>query len=435
MTTVGRRPVAVPPGSPEGRLSGVPTARVFPQSSASPVALRYAVGAVLLLLLGMRQVVAVGVTSGIVLALALAPVWAPAFARYRGGRMLLGSATLALGSGLWLTEASSSARAVSTANLVATSALLAGIACTAGVLLWARDVMPVRHAGLWFGVGMLISGVLGPGRSSDNPWKFALGIPIAIVVLSLVHRPRGSVLQVLALLALGGASALQDSRSYFATFLLAALLVAWQLRPTGRTKGSAAATVLMAGGVGLAVYQLGSSLLVQGYLGREAQERSVAQIETSGSILLGGRPELTATLALMRHQPWGFGAGAIPNPGDVLAAKAGMATIGYLPNNGYVENYMFGGELKLHSIVGDTWAYFGFAGMLLTAVVAMLVVANLARLLAARSGSALVVFLCCYTGWNLLFSPLYSSAPTLALAVGLVLMTHAQRHDDTRTVP
>jgi hypothetical protein len=180
--------------------------------------------------------------------------------------------------------------------------------------------------------------------------------------------------------------------------------------------------VLMISAIGLAVYQLGTSLLVQGFLGQEAQERSVQQIETSGSILLGGRPELTATMALMRYQPWGFGSGAVPSPADVLAAKAGMARIGYQPNNGYVESYMFGGQFKLHSIVGDTWAYFGFAGVLLAVVIAVLVTVNLARRLAARTASGLVVFLSCFTVWNLLFSPLYGSAPTLALTLGLALL-------------
>src|SRR3712207_9122030 len=45
--------------------------------------------------------------------------------------------------------------------------------------------------------------------------------------------------------------------------------------------------------------------------------------------------------------------------------KAGMAQIGYQPNNGYVETYMFGGQFKLHSVIGDAWAYFGVAGILL----------------------------------------------------------------------
>ncbi|GAA2726854.1 hypothetical protein [Cellulomonas aerilata] len=422
MTAVGLRPAAPPPERREPPRPGLPAVRVLPQATSAPAVLRYWVAAALLLALGLRQTVAVGVTSGLVLALALAPVWAPALARYRGARTVAVCAGLALVWGLWLTEASLAERGASLANLVGTTALLLGVVCTAGVLLWARDVLPVSHMGLWFALGMLASAATGAARLSDNPWKFAFGIPIAIALLSLVHRPRGTVRQVLALVALAGASALQDSRSYFATFMLAALLVAWQLRPTGSRRGSAVGTVLVVSAIGLVVYQVGSSLLVQGYLGREAQERSIAQIETSGSILVGGRPELTATLALMREHPLGFGSGAVPGPADVLTAKEGMASIGYQPNNGYVENYMFGDDFKLHSMVGDSWAYFGFAGLLLMAVVALLLLGNLARQLAARTASGLVVFLTCWTAWNLLFSPLYSAAPTLGLALGLGLL-------------
>ena len=93
--------------------------------------------------------------------------------------------------------------------------------------------------------------------------------------------------------------------------------------------------------LGLAVYYLGTTLLVDGYLGEAAQAKSVAQIDAAGSLIAGGRPELAATLALLGADFRGFGLGAIANYHDVLVAKTGMASINYDPNNGYVERYLF----------------------------------------------------------------------------------------------
>lgn len=382
-----------------------------------------AIAAVALLALGQRQVVAQGVTVGLVVALALAPVWVPQLRHWWGARLLLSTGVLAALAGLWLTAASAADHATSRSNLVGHTALLLGVLCGIGVMLWARSVMPARWVGLWFGAGMLLAAVLGDARLTDNPWKYAFALPVSVLLLSLVDRPRWRLAQVLALLLLAGVSALQDSRSYFATVLLATALFLWRLRPAAsRRRASGAWTAAVVGVAAAAIYQLGTTLVLQGYLGEQAQARSVAQVETSGSLLLGGRPELAATTALMRDQPWGFGSGVVPSLHDVLVAKTGMASLNYQPNNGYVENYMFGGEIKLHSVTGDLWASFGAVGLACAAVLAFLLVRTLAVSVARREASALLVLLICWTAWNLAFSPLYSAAPTLALALGLGLL-------------
>jgi hypothetical protein len=108
-----------------------------------------------------------------------------------------------------------------------------------------------------------------------------------------------------------------------------------------------------------------------------------------------------------------------------------MAEINYDPNNGYVENFMFGSDFKLHSVLGELWADFGVPGAVLGLTIGVLLVHALAALVARRQASAVVAFLVFWTLWNLLFSPVYGSTPTLILALGLGLVTR----DLTRPAP
>lgn len=393
-----------------------------PPVGHSPAAtlLNQAIAVLTLVLLGLRQPLPQGLTTGYAAAILLIPVWLPVLRQYWGARVVMGLGALAALTGIWLTEAASADHTTSRTNMITTTFLLLGTLCGVGAILWARRVLPTYQVGLWFGVGLALAEVTSDGRLSSNPWKFAYAIPGAILLLSFVNRPGRRALEVLALLVLAGVSALQDSRSYFATFLLAAVIVAWQLRPafSNRRTSTFGAVAFMCV-LGAAIYNLGTALIVDGYLGHDVQARSIAQIDTSGSLLLGGRPELAASVALMKDQPWGFGSGTVPNLADILVAKSGMAAVNYNPNNGYVENFMFGGDFKLHSVVAELWAHFGIPGLALGLAIGVVVVRNLGTLVSNRRASAVVTFLACFTLWNLLFSPVYGSVPTVMLALGL----------------
>jgi hypothetical protein len=160
---------------------------------------------------------------------------------------------------------------------------------------------------------------------------------------------------------------------------------------------------------------------VEGYLGAAAQDRSVTQINMTGSLILGGRPEMAATLALFAHDPLGFGLGIIPSPTDVTVAKTGMASINYDPNNGYVEKYMFGSQFEVHSVVGDLWALFGIPALALAAVIAVWALRAIVVGITHGRGSALPLFLAVITLWNIFFSPLLTSVATMGLGLGLML--------------
>jgi hypothetical protein len=269
-----------------------------------------------------------------------------------------------------------------------------------------------------------------------NPWKFALAVPIAVILLSLAEAGQRRGLQFVILLALAAASAAFDSRSFFAEFLLAAVLVAWQWIPKSRTRRASALRVLaLLAVVGLVLYNVGISLLVNGVLGEGAQARSVEQIDRAGNILLGARPEAGASIALFLYRPLGFGAGALANDSDIDAAKAGMRALNYDPDNGYVENFLFGQKFELHSMLGDLWAYAGLIGIALGLLSAVLLVMIVTKGVAHRAIGGLVLFLAVQSLWNTFFNPLYSSGPVLALALGLGLTLLPQRRSEDEPEP
>jgi len=296
---------------------------------------------------------------------------------------------------------------------------LAGVILAIGVVLWARRRLRSGEIGIWFGLGMLADAALTPGSWGTNPWKFAFCMPVAVVVLGAValQKRLGVTLTAIATLAL--VSVVLDSRAYSATLALVGVLVVWRAMRASHARGGWLRNVGLIGALAVSIYFLASSLLVNGYLGRDAQVRSIEQIRTSGSLILGGRPELAATIALIEHRPEGYGVGVVPNPHDVLVAKSGLVGINYAPNNGYVDRYMFGGHIELHSVIGDVWANWGIIGLLLIALTAYLLIRTVAEAVSGGPPDVLVVYLCCWSMWNLAFSPFIVSVPVLVLAVAL----------------
>lgn len=362
-----------------------------------------------------------GVTSGYLLAFACLPVWVRVLRNYTSARLLAATGLFALACGLLLVWDSSATHALSRPDLSTTVALLVGSLLGIGVVLWGRVVLPPRAVPLLFGLGMFIDGATGAGRFSPDPWKFAWGVPVAVITLSLVAGTGRQWSQLLALLALAAVSAAFDSRSYFAAFLFSAVLILWQMRPGSATRGSWASTAVLLAATGAAIYFLGTQLLVEGALGAQTQARSLEQIRQAGSLLLGGRPELAATIALFLYRPFGFGPGVVPAYSDISAAKAGMLRINYDPNNGYVDTYLFGTHIELHSTLGDLWSAFGVGGIAVAGVVLAVTVRGTAEAIARRCATGLMVFLASWSLWNLFFSPFYASASTLVLATGLLL--------------
>lgn len=357
---------------------------------------------------------------GYAVALAALPVTMGVAARYRGARLIVGLAVLATASGCaltWLTVSADDTSTTATAVGQALRILMIGVGSL--LLLWARHVVGSRAVVMTYAVSLLLSVAL-VGVNPLNPWKFTFAVPVTLLLLSLPAVYRRAWFEMGVLLGLGLVSALQDSRSAAAEMLIAGALVITATVQGSRRSHSFAVLVRLAL-LGIGGFLLLQSALLRGDLGEAARERTMTQIQTSGSVLLGGRPELGATGALLREQPWGYGIGSQPTPTQIDVAKSGMAALGYDPNNGYVENFMFGDGFEVHSVLGNLWLLTGPPGLALALVVGGYVVWGMAHQLARRAASGVLLFLTVRLLWDLAFAPLTSALPLLMLCLALAL--------------
>jgi hypothetical protein len=372
-------------------------------------------------LTAMRLDLSFGLTAGLALAVVLLPLWVP---WVRSSRWITGMTALAVAGAawsVWLTVWHSDSRTVSTAGLLESVFGVLGLACGIGCALWARSRTSVWVVGAAFGVGLLLSVNPSSDGFAENPWRFGFSLPVTIIVLAVAARWRSRWVDVVAVLALAGVSAANGGRSTSAILLMVALLVVWQSwgRPAS-SRLAALRTLILFGLLAFGTYLSVQAAILEGALGESAQLRTELQLSTSGTLITGGRPEIGATAALMSASPAGFGGGSVPSMTDVLVAKSGMAALGYDPNNGYVEKYMFGTGFELHSVIGDLWAWCGIPGLALAAVLLLFLVARTAVLTTGRAASALLLFLGVKSIWNLLFAPLESALTVLVLAVALM---------------
>jgi len=179
---------------------------------------------------------------------------------------------------------------------------------TIGLIFWARRVAPIHRIAFYYGLGSLIDG-FATLSGSTNAWKYQLATPLTIMVLSWVAQRRADSPwpAVGALSLMGAISIVYDYRSNFGMCVVAALLVLWYSRKpkrSARRLGAISVAVLL-GAAMVAVYYIGTALIVHGYLGTKLQTRSVAQIQASGSLIAGGRlcvcvPGLTAHLRKLK---------------------------------------------------------------------------------------------------------------------------------------
>lgn len=146
-----------------------------------------------------------------------------------------------------------------TADVLLVLGALSGI----GVILWCRTKMSDALVGMWFGLGLLLNALLNPGDLTPlNPWKFGFVVPVAVIVLSIVNQAARKRQQLAVLLFLTVTCALADARSMGATFVLAAVLFAWQLRPSSMSRRSSWVwTAALIGGLGAGLYRLATGSL------------------------------------------------------------------------------------------------------------------------------------------------------------------------------
>ncbi|PFG20463.1 hypothetical protein ATL40_2063 [Serinibacter salmoneus] len=359
---------------------------------------------------------------GALASLALFPLWQRTLATSGWVRLLMGLLAVSAACGLLLSLLARSTHAISTYSIVERSLMLACLVGGLGALLYALARFTPATVALVYGLGMAAAVPLA-GINPANPWKFSLSMPVTVVVLALLMRRDRASLQVVALVGLGAVGMVSDSRSYASMMFLAAAILAWN-RVLPRLVGARRRWGNLFGlaALGIALFYFMQFALLQGYFGEVTQQRTADQIERSGSLLLGGRPELAASLALLRAHPAGLGSGTIANAGDVYRAQEGMAGIGYDPNNGYVLNYMFGSGVEVHSVAADFWLWFGLPGLAAVIVAGALVASGVNRALRAGAMSGLLAYVGIRFFWDLAFSPASTSMRLAVLAIALAVV-------------
>ncbi|TXJ04383.1 MAG: hypothetical protein E6Q27_08265 [Aeromicrobium sp.] len=370
---------------------------------------------------GLRVSLPLSLTPAVVIGVALAPVWLSSLSQFAHARLITVGAFLAVFNGLVLTALASTTERIDSGERLALTFMILTIFVGAGVLLWARTLIGAVPVVLLFSVAAAATISRSNAGVMLNPWKFGYSIPITLFVLALAWQSRKLWVELLALAVLAVIGMANDSRSYFAMLLVAGVVIVWQRLATKLAGKSLMFSVAGLGIGAIAVYLAASQLALRGALGEQAAARTQMQMERSGSLLLGGRPELSATLALMRERIWGYGLGRMPNWDDVATAKTGMARAGYDPNNGYVERYMFGGRFEVHSLFGDFWIHLGIVGLALIVYVGVVCLVGVALRVRANVVSALEVFIAINMVWNIAFSPLYSSIPLATVGIAVLL--------------
>ncbi|MDQ0726882.1 hypothetical protein [Microbacterium sp. W4I20] len=386
-----------------------------------------ALAAVVCLVLAARITVLQGVTAGILLSLVLLPVWAVALWRLRGGSSILTFGVLAMISGIVLTDFFAGDHPTNDSMMQQNTFSLISLIGGIGIIVWARSILGSAGTALWYGLGLL-AGAVTHGLNMDNVWKFDLSVPATVTVLALCMLSRKLWLEVAALLLLAVVSALNDSRSAGSMLLVAAALVVWQALGSRLSKSSTTVrTLAVFGFVAVIGYASLQAFILEGWFGKAAAVRSEEQIAQSGSLILGGRPELGASTELIAANPFGLGSGTMANGIDLFIAKMGMARLNYDPNNGYVEKYMFGNGFEVHSMLGDLWIRYGIFGALLLVALLVVVALGTAGQVAKRQASGLMIFLAIQVFWDSLFAPFFStSISTLVLGVGLAMVPRAK---------
>lgn len=410
---VGFHPVTVAPGHAQRLVGHV--------VSGEPLRFEQFCAGALLVLLGMRFYLLYEVTAAAAVAALLLPVWALTLREFEWSTRLMVLFAVASASGVVLSLTAQVDHGVHSRSRVLDLVLVLSIPAGIGVVLWARTLMSNSSVAVLFGLGMLLAirpnaGVL------ENPWKFGFSLPVSVLALALVTRFQSRVPAVAMAFVLALVSALSDARSRSAILLIVALVMVWQAWPRPRSSRTATLRVLLSLAVlGVAAYQLGQALISEGLLGVATAERTAEQIAQSGSLILGGRPEVAATWALMNHSLRGFGFGIEANWQELLVARTGLEGINYDPNNRYVTGFMFGSGVELHSALGDYWAWMGVVGLALGLVVLAVVVVRLSAEISHRAASGVVLLAGLTIVWDTCFSPLKTSVPILILGVGLLL--------------
>ena len=399
-----------------------------PRASLDRLHADRAIALAVTVLIGMRISIGFGATVGLLASVAILPIWAASALTIRSFRALAWLGAFSIASGFILTLAAPFSNSVAYRDVLVNSLQVFALVATTGGLVWSAMLLGAARMAVAFGVGAAL-GIPFNISTQENLWKFTYALAVGVCLLALVDQTRRLGVQLLVLIGLAGIGILSDSRSNSSFLLMAGILLVGQrlviVGPTMTRSRRAFSVFALTLAAGLAMYQLVVGAILEGAFGELTQERTQAQIDQSGSLILGGRPEIAASLALISRNPLGLGSGTRASWADVVAAKQAMWEIGYNPENGYVQRYMFGQGVEVHSMLGDAWLRFGIAGAALACLIAVLVVSTLVRDFSRGAVTAVFAYISIRFIWDFLFSPLSSTVAVLPLTLALAVYSSA----------
>lgn len=353
-----------------------------------------------------------GGTLGHGVLLLIWPVVAGAVWRHRQARILLAFLTVWLLAAVF-TEVLTGDTAHHTAYALSRP-ITVGLSFCGG--LWLFEQRPGTRVAQIYAVSLLLgiaaAVVLYPATEfADQPWKLAFGpvVSIAAAMLSAVMLGRGA--RTPALLLMTAVAFVNLRLGFRSEFLNVSLATTVGVLATRRSQGQNWKRCLLVAGclcaLTTAVYTEYGQLAGSGQLGAQQQLKWDRQSQIKGGLLIGARPELLASSAVIEASPL-FGRGVAPQVDSPTreAFLERLRGLGVTIHDG-VPAYYFGHGLYLHSIVFQLWAETGLLvlpGLLFPIV---LVLRALFTAVRAGSGAPALIFslLLAHLGWDLLFSP------------------------------
>lgn len=375
-----------------------------------------------------------GATPGLVLTLLLIPVvWTKARAYRIGWPVGLFAASMV--SAPLLLEYTRADHEVDSTAGTGYFVILIGALLTYLALLWSKQELGLRATALLYSAGWILQQALSSSSWSTNAWKYAFEWPVTIFLAALVYNNRSRLLSLLLISVLAALSIINDYRSNFGLLVVAGVIILWLWNRKETPSGPKTAAILVTlTGLFWAVFQGAVWLALNGYLGLRNQLVTATQIANGENLLTSGRVESSAALNLFLHNPIGYGPGVVPNFEDVVIAKTALQTTGANLEGDYVNTYVLGEQIKLHSVASDLWVSFGLAGLILAAYFTWLL---LTRLVASRERvTVLYVFASLVAIWDIAFSPITSNIHEVIFAAVLAtpLLTERKKQERATTL-
>jgi hypothetical protein len=302
------------------------------------------------------------------------------------------------------------------------------------VVVWVV-VCRTRRRFVYYGIGLALGAILGffvypSAEALISPWKFAIGVPVTMLVaMWTAHSAKSPYIGVFVpLVILAVVHAFEDFRILAVISFVTAIYVLSlksalaSNRQFGKARAVALALTVV---LGMVVFGLVyGHYAKQGVFGRYAQHKLEAQEDGEGGLLLGGRSEILASgpaiidSPLLGHGSWARD----PTYSGMLADR--RAELGY-------KNYrdLGGGGsrddlIPTHSYIFGAWVEAGVAGGLFW----LFILAFTVHTLLKASGSVPLLPIFAFSGfmliWDILFSPLGSPTRFVApyFVVAMVLL-------------